>query len=435
ARRARAALAAAARGRGARRAPLVLDVVDAEVVDVEEGEEEAATDDGSTLIADILARFETSVQVRSLLMEYAREPKRSALSASGFPELEMGGPVAAAALVGQLRKRGLGPDQAEVGAAVLCLMMGALDEAHNLVTPHTENKPTTFGGPPRFGSTAVQEACYCQVLVHRMEGEHRGSSGTGFAQSDHWISRAFPSYNKDAEHPVHTALRLAAQEWGSTACPDMARGFLRSTSARWSPKGFNQLCADALEDEDPELLEFCGRLQAKELRLLFDGLAASEPAQSRKADRLGGSFGPAAAPAVEAVARQEEKSTAGQQGPGTDSPEFKKIMQDLGDNPQVIQNMAQSDPKFKEMLEKDPELKKVTAFRDGAQAFGKAFAAMAGAGGATPDGNEQLSEDDDAAVERLRLCDLSRPKEIIAQVYVACGRDEKKASEILLNKL
>jgi len=99
----------------------------------------------------------------------------------------------------------------------------------------------------------------------------------------------------------------------------------------------------------------------------------------------------------------------------------------------VIQNMAQSDPKFKEMLEKDPELKKIIFEQP--EAFGKAFAAMAGAGGATPDGNEQLSEDDDAAVERLRLCDLSRPKEIIAQVYVACGRDEKKASEILLNKL
>mmetsp|Transcript_95028 Transcript_95028/g.188259 ORF Transcript_95028/g.188259 Transcript_95028/m.188259 type:complete len:305 (+) Transcript_95028:16-930(+) len=193
------------------------------------------------------------VPVRNQPMEYSPEPKVSPV-----------GKAFAGSLVKELLEHGLHPDRAEVGAAVLCLMLGGVDEAHNLVTPHSWPAPTSFGGPPRRGSEVRQEAAYCHVIVHRMEGENVGEFGTGFNNSNYWIGNAFGSKS----HEIFPELKQRAAEV-FTGCAE-AESALRSMSCDWDPRVFNRLCAKALRSGNQALLDSCSAMQAHELRLLFN---------------------------------------------------------------------------------------------------------------------------------------------------------------------
>merc|ERR1712014_351095 len=112
----------------------------------------------------------------------------------------------------------------------LCLMLGAVDEAHNLVTPHSWASPTTFGGQPKLSSTSRQDANYCHVIVHRLEGENPGEFGTGFNNSGYWMGKAFAG----DDHPIFPKLLEAAKE-SAKSCHE-AKAFVRALGARWNPR-------------------------------------------------------------------------------------------------------------------------------------------------------------------------------------------------------
>lgn len=133
------------------------------------------------------------------------------------------------------------------------LRLGGLDEAHNLITPHSWSAPTTFGGLPKLRSTASREAKYCHVIVHRMEGENLGEFGSGFNNSNYWLGQAFYHSGGMSEHPIFPHLRRDVEDFVGD-CHD-ARCLLRTMGPKWEPKLFNNLCEDALLTEDPELLE------------------------------------------------------------------------------------------------------------------------------------------------------------------------------------
>merc|ERR1719245_952393 len=118
------------------------------------------------------------VPLPNKVMEYTSRLRRSSLTECGLDGLECGSDPPEQ-LVRAIRKAGVDEDRAEVGAAILCLMLGGVDEAHNLVTPHSWPSPTSFGGPPKPGSTACREALYCHMIVHRMEGSNIGEFGMG----------------------------------------------------------------------------------------------------------------------------------------------------------------------------------------------------------------------------------------------------------------
>lgn len=225
---------------------------------------------GESVIADVLQHVEQhGVPVRSQVMEYSRTPRSSPLAQCGFEPLEAAAAVhnCANLLISELQACGVQDrGQAEVAAAVVCLMLRGVDEAHNLVTPHSRASPTTFGGPPKYGSAVKLEASYCNVIVHRMEGNALGEFGNGFKNSGYWISTAFPS----EDHPIFPAIRAAAGDLAEN-CRD-AQVALRTMGPNWKPKDFNKLCEEAMLLEEPDLLEFCSRVQARELRLLFDYL-------------------------------------------------------------------------------------------------------------------------------------------------------------------
>lgn len=234
-------------------------VVDAEIVC-----------EGTAAVNAVLERIRRDViPVKNRLMEYLTSPKKSALQKSGVALLAAGGTEATDVLVKALRTQGLDQDRSEVAAAILCLMLGAIDEAHNLVTPHSWPSPTTYGGPAKYASEARDDASYCHMIVHRMEGENLGEFGTGFDNSKYWISKAFGS----SGHAIFPQLKEVATALASESSE--ARAGLKTMGVKWDPVQFNKLCADALLLEDEDLQRFCSKVQTEELLLLFNHVTAS----------------------------------------------------------------------------------------------------------------------------------------------------------------
>jgi len=215
------------------------------------GEQGTAGSTSSEVLQKVSETFQ--VPVRNQPMEYSPEPKASPV-----------GKAVAGSFVEELLGQGLDLDRAEVGAAVLCLILGGVDEAHNLVTPHSWPAPTSFGGSPKRSSKVRQEAAYCHVIVHRMEGENIGEFGTGFNNSNYWIGNAFGN----GSHEIFPQLKERAAGV-FTGCTE-AESALRSMGRDWDPRAFNNLCAKALRSGNQALLDSCSVMQAQELRLLFN---------------------------------------------------------------------------------------------------------------------------------------------------------------------
>jgi len=110
--------------------------------------------------------------------------------------------------------------------------------------------------------------------------------------------------------------------------------------------------------------------------------------------------------------------------PGMDSPQFRSIAAALAQNPQMLQQMAQSDPEFAAALQQNPQ----------AVAQVLAMAAQGGGGGAGGQMPMQieLTADDEAAVGRL--CALGFDREMVIEVYQGCGKDEVLAANILMDE-
>jgi len=260
----------------------VVEIVDAEIISEvpasdgngqDEPQPDPAEAEAAAAVIDVVLQLveKSGVPVRNQVMEYKAEPSRSPLATCGVPELASGGTKATQLLVAGLRAKGADVDRAEVAAAVLCLMLGGLDEAHNLVTPHCWAAPTTYGGPSKLGSTVFREAAYGLVIVHRMEGENLGEFGSGFNNSKYWLGQAFSL--GASQHRIFAELRKDAEGFVGT-CHD-SRCLLRTMGPKWEPSLFNKLCEDVLLTEDPDTLEFCKAVQTRELQLFFEHIMAA----------------------------------------------------------------------------------------------------------------------------------------------------------------
>jgi len=117
--------------------------------------------------------------------------------------------------------------------------------------------------------------------------------------------------------------------------------------------------------------------------------------------------------------------------PGMDSPQFRQIAAALAQNPQMLQQMAQSDPELAAALQQNPQAV-AAALAMAAQGGGGGGGGGGGAGGPMPMQIE-LSQDDQAAVDRL--CALGYDREMVIEVYVGCGKDEQLAANILMDEM
>lgn len=110
--------------------------------------------------------------------------------------------------------------------------------------------------------------------------------------------------------------------------------------------------------------------------------------------------------------------------PGMDSPQFRQIAAALAQNPQMLQQMAQSDPELAAALQQNPQ----------AVAAALAMAAQGGGGAGGPMPMQiELSQEDQAAVDRL--CALGYDREAVIEAYIACGKDEQLAANILMDDM
>eukprot|EP00929_Paragymnodinium_shiwhaense_P004522 TRINITY_DN105518_c0_g1_i1.p1 TRINITY_DN105518_c0_g1~~TRINITY_DN105518_c0_g1_i1.p1 ORF type:complete len:342 (-),score=92.55 TRINITY_DN105518_c0_g1_i1:46-1071(-) len=234
---------------------------------------------GGGIVQTVLEKAEKNpLRLSSYRMQYQAKPSRSPLRSCGIPILEA--EDGAQALVAELRGWGIGEHRADVAAAAVCLLLGGVDDAHNLVTPHCQLTPTVYGGLPIYKTEVVGEASYCNAIVHRMEGEQNSEYGTGFYQSTRWLPKGIG----DKLNGFPTFSDLLAYAQSLTADHPEARSFIQKMGPNWDPYAFIKLCEDTLLLEDEELMRFCSLVQAKELRLLFDYMTSSGRAADAKAN-------------------------------------------------------------------------------------------------------------------------------------------------------
>lgn len=153
-------------------------------------------------------------------------------------------------------------DFAEVAASVLYLAGGALDKAHNIVTPLSWPSATPFGGPPRDNGPAKKEAAYVHSLIHRAEGEYLGEFGAGYQNSGFWLGQAKGTL------AIHSDLLEEARRMAQ-GDPELEQ-HVQSHGAQWNPRTFLDFCRKAERSGDQNKIDFCSKVMTEELRLIFE---------------------------------------------------------------------------------------------------------------------------------------------------------------------
>ncbi len=201
---------------------------------------------------------EHGLALTSIPMEYTAQPAAPlpSIAAGLSPADVMPAGATSTAAAGQL------PDEATVITALLYLALGGVDQAHNLVTPLSWGAPTNYGGRPKTGSPAAQDAAYVHALVHRLEGACDGEFGSGFSNAQYW-------YRAAGQHPIAPAVLAAAKR----AAGGNARleALVAKHGSDWSPGRFVGVCEEASGRRgDAELRGFCEEVIRAEWHLLLE---------------------------------------------------------------------------------------------------------------------------------------------------------------------
>lgn len=149
----------------------------------------------------------------------------------------------------------------EMIRALMFLKCEGLDEAHNIVTPHSWSNCTSFSGPPIRDSTVRREATYIHALIHRGEGDHQGEYGNGFQNSSFWFGQV-------SSHPVYELLPSLAQKLGSS--DKQVAEHVALQSCGWKPTEFLTFCESSLHSKNPAQITFCEELINSEWDAAFD---------------------------------------------------------------------------------------------------------------------------------------------------------------------
>eukprot|EP00475_Leptophrys_vorax_P043743 TRINITY_DN8516_c0_g1_i1.p1 TRINITY_DN8516_c0_g1~~TRINITY_DN8516_c0_g1_i1.p1 ORF type:complete len:249 (-),score=36.56 TRINITY_DN8516_c0_g1_i1:97-843(-) len=138
---------------------------------------------------------------------------------------------------------------ARVAHGLLYVGVGALDLAHNAVTPLSWPYRTRFSGEPErdVEESVAADASYVHALIHRREGEHIGEFGSGWNNSLYWFG------NVPSDHAVLVLMqKLYPRLYGKG--PDVFLGY----------------CEKAIAKKDQELLLLCQEVCNAEWKLLLE---------------------------------------------------------------------------------------------------------------------------------------------------------------------
>ena len=155
---------------------------------------------------------------------------------------------------------------ADVMLGLVYMMVGGVDEAHDLVLPYSWPCETIWGGPPVLDSPALGNATHCHALVHRMEGEHPGELGMmGWDNAHFWFSRV-PSKHELC-HKFSVACQNLEQEHEFSS---RDKEFCDKVNGKkpWNWTSITNLCSKS--DQSSEITAFCNRIHNLEIKMLFD---------------------------------------------------------------------------------------------------------------------------------------------------------------------
>ena len=77
----------------------------------------------------------------------------------------------------------------DVMLGLVYMMVGGVDEAHDLVLPYSLPFDSEWGGPAILDSPALGNATYCHAIVHRTEGKYVGELGMiGWDNARSWFN-------------------------------------------------------------------------------------------------------------------------------------------------------------------------------------------------------------------------------------------------------
>lgn len=154
---------------------------------------------------------------------------------------------------------------ADVMLGLVYMMVGGVDEAHDLVLPYSWPCDTIYGGPAVLDSPALSNATHCHALVHRMEGEHPGEGGKmGYDNAHFWFGRV-PSehvlYNKLSETCESLEVKQNFSSEDKKFC-EKIRG-----NKPWNWTSFTNLCSHS--HPSSEIASFCDKIHNLEIEILF----------------------------------------------------------------------------------------------------------------------------------------------------------------------
>ena len=105
---------------------------------------------------------------------------------------------------------------ADVMLGLVYMMVGGVDEAHDLVLPYSLPEDSEWGGPAVLDSPALGNATYSHALVHRMEGKYVGELGmVGWDNARSWFSETPPHhvlFNKVSQAAENMEMKKVLEE-------------------------------------------------------------------------------------------------------------------------------------------------------------------------------------------------------------------------------
>ena len=168
---------------------------------------------------------------------------------------------------------------AQLTKGLLYIGVGALDEAHNIVTPLSWPSRASWADSAPISikdATLKGTACYAHALVHRGEGQYVGEFGTGWNNSQYWFA------NVPNKHPVYGTVSDAARsivtQRNSSTSTDFGShrrivkfvGTMGGSKRMWNAGSFVDLCEIAVDNKDALLVNYCEQVINQEWKALLD---------------------------------------------------------------------------------------------------------------------------------------------------------------------
>jgi len=152
---------------------------------------------------------------------------------------------------------------ADVMLGLVYMMVGGVDEAHDLVLPYSLPFDSEWGGPAILDSPALGNATYSHALVHRTEGKYVGELGMiGWDNARSWFNET-PS-----DHAMFKKFSQAAENVGWEG-EDVDKCLLDEIKGgkSWSWESLTDLFSRSSQSESLNMI--CDKLHNLELSMLL----------------------------------------------------------------------------------------------------------------------------------------------------------------------